>query len=86
MTRTPEENAADLAYDEKIRALADQTVAADPGRYVSDMYLEYEDWLEAAGLDADDLGDTDRPGSQDLYDAAMRAFEIAFGKHNPARN
>jgi hypothetical protein len=75
MTRTPEENARNLMHEERLREIADAAVAAEPG-LVPDGWEDYETWLENTGRDDSFVGDgVSIPGTADLYDAAMRAFE-----------
>lgn len=75
MTRTSEENARDLMREERMREVADAAVAAEPG-LVPDAWEDYETWLENTGRDDSFVGDGHSiPGTADLHDAAMRAFE-----------
>lgn len=75
MTRSREENAADLIHEEKLRQAADAEVAEDPA-LVPDVWMDYDEWLEFTGKDDSFVGNGSTvPGSADLYDAAIRALE-----------
>jgi len=75
MTRTREENAADMAHDEALRLAADEEVKRDPS-LIPPEWMEYDDWLEWTGKDDSFVGNGSTiPGTEDVYEAAMRAFE-----------
>jgi hypothetical protein len=57
------------------RHAAFEQEAIDRG-LVEDAHLDYADWLQATGLDDSFVGEPDkgRPGTADLYDAAVRVL------------
>jgi len=58
----------------RLRAAADREVAQEPGLRL-DHPLPYADWLDLTGRDDSFVGDgADRPGTRDLFEAAMRAL------------
>ena len=76
MVQTREENAAEMARDERMRELGDEAIAEQPC-LVPDDEIEYEEWLELTGKDDSFVGDARTvPGTGDIYDAAMRAFHL----------
>ncbi|MCW3783018.1 hypothetical protein [Defluviimonas salinarum] len=76
MTRTREENALDEMHRERLREAADRAVAAEPG-LIPDEWMDYVDWLDRTGRDDSFVGDGQSiPGTEDLYDAAMRLVDL----------
>ena len=59
-----------------IEEIADREVAAGRHGPVPDHEIGYDDWLEETGYDDSFVGDgVSVPGTADLYDAMIRAFE-----------
>ncbi len=76
MVNAREENAAEMEDDERRRSLADAAILEQPG-LIPDDDMEYDDWLELTGLDDSFVGDgLTVPGTADLYDAAIRAYNL----------
>lgn len=89
MTRTREENAADLAYEEKFeealrRELEQQPTLVEALSHITELGVcddneIYQKWLEETGLDdsfvGGPLGDTFVPGTYQLYEAAVAERE-----------
>lgn len=74
MTRTPDENARNLMHEDRMSEIADTAVLAEPG-LIPAGWEEYEAWLERTGRDDSFVGDGySIPGTEDLYEAAMRAW------------
>lgn len=75
MTNTREENARSEMHQEQLRNAAWKVVCENPS-ISPDEFMDYEDWLEVTGRDASFVGNgRDIPGTEDIYDAAIRALE-----------
>lgn len=83
MTRTREEDATDIAWEEARQALADAAISSDPA-LIPERRMEYEEWLAWTGKDDSFVGGEAVAGTEEIYEAAMRACERRFGGLDPA--
>lgn len=95
MTRTAEENAADLAAEETMNDAVAQALLERPflvsavdlldPEHPTDSPEAYASWLEATGLDDSFVGGwngaTFTPGTHDLFEAALEEFDTNPGAY-----